>query len=122
MFIFEIISRYFDILIDFLLTGRNFVFRFLDPLVNASPSEDDEDNTEFYDAQESSQHSLNNVGLGKGSLGSLERGRTASQGSDDGSSSEGGDPVALSSDDPTASNYRIVTDNSIHTNELENVS
>ncbi|XP_003427315.3 oxysterol-binding protein 1 isoform X3 [Nasonia vitripennis] len=81
-------------------------------VVNTSPSEDDEDNVEFYDAQESDTFTLSVPGEeGIDSLERAERERTDSQGSDDGSSSEG-DPTPLSSADPTRSDsYLIVTEN-----------
>ncbi|XP_058806394.1 oxysterol-binding protein 1 isoform X3 [Phymastichus coffea] len=63
--------------------------------VNASPSEDDEDNAEFYDAQESDTFTLSVPGEeadDRGVAGLRER--TDSQGSDDGSSSEG-DPTPV---------------------------
>lgn len=68
--------------------------------MNKSPSEDDEDNAEFYDAQESDTFTLSLPGEESGASGLRER--TDSQGSDDGSSSEG-DPTPLLSG-------RIVTD------------
>ncbi|XP_067204687.1 oxysterol-binding protein 1 isoform X2 [Linepithema humile] len=73
------------------------------PAITTSPSEDEEDNAEFYDAQESDTFTLtiptNN-----------SRDRTDSQGSDDGSSSEG-DPTPLPVSDSTgAESFLIVTD------------
>lgn len=76
-----------------------------DPAVTTSPSEDEEDNAEFYDAQESDTFTLatnNSI--------SHTRDRTDSQGSDDGSSSEG-DPTPLPVSDSTgAESFLIVTD------------
>lgn len=55
---------------------------------NASPSEEDEDSVEFYDAQGSDTFSLNLANSTTGNSIAQNRERTDSQGSDDGSSSE----------------------------------
>ncbi|XP_015592742.1 oxysterol-binding protein 1 isoform X2 [Cephus cinctus] len=80
--------------------------------VNTSPSEDEEDNVEFYDAQESDTFTLNIPGTTGNSI-SHGRDRTDSQGSDDGSSSEG-DQTHLPGIDPTRTDsYHIVTDSTV---------
>ncbi|KAK0076277.1 hypothetical protein PV326_010913, partial [Microctonus aethiopoides] len=79
-------------------------------ITNTSPSEDEEDNVEFYDAQESDTFTLNILSNTTG-ISSRERSRNDSQGSDDGSSSEG-DPAPMSSNDPSrADSFHVVTDN-----------
>ncbi|KAK0167491.1 hypothetical protein PV327_004884 [Microctonus hyperodae] len=79
-------------------------------ITNTSPSEDEEDNVEFYDAQESDTFTLNILNNTTG-ISSRERSRNDSQGSDDGSSSEG-DPAPMSSNDPSrADSFHVVTDN-----------
>ncbi|KAK2587461.1 hypothetical protein KPH14_003169 [Odynerus spinipes] len=78
--------------------------------VTNSPSEDEEDNAEFYDAQESDTFTLTIPGVASTNSISHQRDRTDSQGSDDGSSSEG-DPTPLPvSDSAGAESYLIVTD------------
>lgn len=84
-------------------------FDFADPAVTTSPSEDEEDNAEFYDAQESDTFTLSIPNATSNSI-SHARDRTDSQGSDDGSSSEG-DPTPLPVSDSTgAESFLIVTD------------
>ncbi|XP_050458461.1 oxysterol-binding protein 1 isoform X1 [Cataglyphis hispanica] len=79
------------------------------PAITTSPSEDEEDNAEFYDAQESDTFTLSIPGATSNSI-SHTRDRTDSQGSDDGSSSEG-DPTPLPVSDSTgADSFLIVTD------------
>ncbi|XP_029159626.1 oxysterol-binding protein 1 isoform X3 [Nylanderia fulva] len=79
------------------------------PAITTSPSEDEEDNAEFYDAQESDTFTLTIPGATSNSI-SHTRDRTDSQGSDDGSSSEG-DPTPLPVSDSTgAESFLIVTD------------
>ncbi|XP_011494145.1 PREDICTED: oxysterol-binding protein 1 isoform X2 [Ceratosolen solmsi marchali] len=86
------------------------VYRPSHTAANASPSEDDEDNAEFYDAQESDTFTLSVPAEGINSLEPAERKRNDSQGSDDGSSSEG-DPTLHSSAEATRTEYYlIVTD------------
>ncbi|XP_011333260.1 oxysterol-binding protein 1 isoform X2 [Ooceraea biroi] len=80
------------------------------PAVTTSPSEDEEDNAEFYDAQESDTFTLTIPGVATNNSISHARDRTDSQGSDDGSSSEG-DPTPLPVSDSTgAESFLIVTD------------
>ncbi|XP_032662563.1 oxysterol-binding protein 1 isoform X2 [Odontomachus brunneus] len=80
------------------------------PAVTTSPSEDEEDNAEFYDAQESDTFTLTISGVATSNSISHTRDRTDSQGSDDGSSSEG-DPTPLPVSDSTgADSFLIVTD------------
>lgn len=84
-------------------------FDFADPAVTTSPSEDEEDNAEFYDAQESDTFTLT-IPIATSNSISHARDRTDSQGSDDGSSSEG-DPTPLPVSDSTgAESFLIVTD------------
>ncbi|XP_011703210.1 PREDICTED: oxysterol-binding protein 1 isoform X1 [Wasmannia auropunctata] len=79
------------------------------PAVTTSPSEDEEDNAEFYDAQESDTFTLT-IPIATSNSISHARDRTDSQGSDDGSSSEG-DPTPLPVSDSTgAESFLIVTD------------
>ncbi|CAL1673032.1 unnamed protein product [Lasius platythorax] len=79
------------------------------PAITTSPSEDEEDNAEFYDAQESDTFTLTIPGATSNSI-SHTRDRTDSQGSDDGSSSEG-DPTPLPVSNSTgAESFLIVTD------------
>ncbi|XP_011144778.1 oxysterol-binding protein 1 isoform X4 [Harpegnathos saltator] len=81
-----------------------------DPAVTTSPSEDEEDNAEFYDAQELDTFTLTISGVATSNSISHTRDRTDSQGSDDGSSSEG-DPTPLPVSDSTgADSFLIVTD------------
>ncbi|XP_011256110.1 oxysterol-binding protein 1 isoform X2 [Camponotus floridanus] len=80
------------------------------PATTTSPSEDEEDNAEFYDAQESDTFTLSIPGVATSNSISHTRDRTDSQGSDDGSSSEG-DPTPLPVSDSTgAESFLIVTD------------
>ncbi|KAM0736847.1 Oxysterol-binding protein 1 [Formica fusca] len=80
------------------------------PAITTSPSEDEEDNAEFYDAQEPDTFTLNISGVATSNSISHTRDRTDSQGSDDGSSSEG-DPTPLPVSDSTgAESFLIVTD------------
>ncbi|XP_018401597.1 PREDICTED: oxysterol-binding protein 2 isoform X7 [Cyphomyrmex costatus] len=80
-----------------------------DPAITTSPSEDEEDNAEFYDAQESDTFTLT-IPIATSNSISHARDRTDSQGSDDGSSSEG-DPTPLPVSDSTGANsFLIVTD------------
>ncbi|KAL0119238.1 hypothetical protein PUN28_009669 [Cardiocondyla obscurior] len=80
------------------------------PAIATSPSEDEEDNAEFYDAQESDTFTLTIPTSNSISHG---RDRTDSQGSDDGSSSEG-DPTPLPVSDSTgAESFLIVTDSTV---------
>ncbi|XP_072750194.1 LOW QUALITY PROTEIN: oxysterol-binding protein 1 [Anoplolepis gracilipes] len=80
------------------------------PAITTSPSEDEEDNAEFYDAQESDTFTLTIPGVATSNSISHTRDRTDSQGSDDGSSSEG-DPTPLPVSDSTgAESFLIVTD------------
>lgn len=104
-------------------------FDFADPAITTSPSEDEEDNAEFYDAQESDTFTLTIPGATSNSI-SHTRDRTDSQGSDDGSSSEG-DPTPLPVSDSTgAESFLIVTDSTAaqtpspvkSTDDLDNVS
>ncbi|XP_076249148.1 oxysterol binding protein isoform X4 [Calliopsis andreniformis] len=74
--------------------------------VTSSPSEDEEDNAEFYDAQESDTFTLSIPGVAT----SNSRDRTDSQGSDDGSSSEGDQTPLPLSDGAGANSFLIVTD------------
>jgi len=84
-------------------------YDFTDPAVTTSPSEDEEDNAEFYDAQESDTFTLT-IPIATSNSISHARDRTDSQGSDDGSSSEG-DPTPLPVSDSTgAESFLIVTD------------
>ncbi|KYN31817.1 Oxysterol-binding protein 1 [Trachymyrmex septentrionalis] len=79
------------------------------PAITTSPSEDEEDNAEFYDAQESDTFTLT-IPIATSNSISHARDRTDSQGSDDGSSSEG-DPTPLPVSDSTgADSFLIVTD------------
>ncbi|XP_011631488.1 oxysterol-binding protein 1 isoform X3 [Pogonomyrmex barbatus] len=79
------------------------------PAVTTSPSEDEEDNAEFYDAQESDTFTLT-IPIATSNSISHTRDRNDSQGSDDGSSSEG-DPTPLPVSDSTgAESFLIVTD------------
>ncbi|XP_018362527.1 PREDICTED: oxysterol-binding protein 1 isoform X6 [Trachymyrmex cornetzi] len=79
------------------------------PAITTSPSEDEEDNAEFYDAQESDTFALT-IPIATSNSISHARDRTDSQGSDDGSSSEG-DPTPLPVSDSTgADSFLIVTD------------
>lgn len=84
---------------------------FVDTTVTTSPSEDEEDNAEFYDAQESDTFTLNISGVATNN----SRDRTDSQGSDDGSSSEGDQTPLPLSDASTANSFRIVTDSTVVT-------
>ncbi|XP_012279948.1 oxysterol-binding protein 1 isoform X2 [Orussus abietinus] len=77
---------------------------------NTSPSEDDEDNVEFYDAQESDAFTLSISGVTTGNSISHGRDRTDSQGSDDGSSSEGDPTPSSDNDRARTDNFLIVTD------------
>ncbi|XP_026672135.1 oxysterol-binding protein 1 isoform X4 [Ceratina calcarata] len=79
--------------------------------VTTSPSEDEEDNAEFYDAQESDIFTLSIPGVSTNN----SRDRTDSQGSDDGSSSEGDQTPLPLSDTATANSFRIVTDSTVAT-------
>lgn len=82
---------------------------FADTAVTTSPSEDEEDNAEFYDAQESDTFTLT-IPIATSNSISHARDRNDSQGSDDGSSSEG-DPTPLPVSDSTgAESFLIVTD------------
>ncbi|XP_076177455.1 oxysterol binding protein isoform X4 [Ptiloglossa arizonensis] len=72
-----------------------------------SPSEDEEDNVEFYDAQESDTFTLSIPAT------SNARDRTDSQGSDDGSSSEGDQTTLPISDNAGSNNFLIVTDSTV---------
>lgn len=74
------------------------------------PSEDEEDNVEFYDAQESDTFTLTIPGVATSNLISHTRDRTDSQGSDDGSSSEGDQTPLPVSDSTGADSFLIVTD------------
>jgi hypothetical protein len=85
------------------------MFNFIDPTVTTSPSEDEEDNAEFYDAQELDTFTLTISGVPTNNSISRTRDRTDSQGSDDGSSSEG-DPTPLPVSDSTGAEFLIVTD------------
>ncbi|XP_033210277.1 oxysterol-binding protein 1 isoform X2 [Belonocnema kinseyi] len=91
-------------------------------LVNTSPSEDEEDNAVFYDAQEADTFTLTIPDTTRNSV-SRERDRADSQGSDDGSSSEG-DPTA-GADPSRTDSFLIVTDSSslpnsrVHSTELD---
>lgn len=102
---------------------------FTDPAITTSPSEDEEDNAEFYDAQESDTFTLSIPGATSNSI-SHTRDRTDSQGSDDGSSSEG-DPTPLPVSNSTgAESFLIVTDSTAAqtpppvttTDDLDNVN
>ncbi|XP_076644475.1 oxysterol binding protein isoform X3 [Halictus rubicundus] len=77
--------------------------------VTTSPSEDEEDNVEFYDAQESDTFTLSIPGVAT----SNSRDRTDSQGSDDGSSSEGDQTPLPLSENNGANSFLIVTDSTI---------
>ncbi|XP_033333217.1 oxysterol binding protein isoform X4 [Megalopta genalis] len=77
--------------------------------VTTSPSEDEEDNVEFYDAQESDTFTLSIPGVAT----SNSRDRTDSQGSDDGSSSEGDQTPLPVSENKGANSFLIVTDSTI---------
>lgn len=101
-----------------------------DVAATTSPSEDEEDGVEFYDAQESDTFTLSIPSGATGNSISHERSRNDSQGSDDGSSSEG-DPAPMSGNDSSrADSYLIVTDSnavsrpakSASNTELDNVS
>ncbi|XP_053983794.1 oxysterol-binding protein 1 isoform X2 [Hylaeus volcanicus] len=72
-----------------------------------SPSEDEEDNVEFYDAQESDTFTLSIPATGN------SRERTDSQGSDDGSSSEGDQTPLPLSDNAGTNSFLIVTDSTV---------
>lgn len=105
-------------------------FDFTDPAITTSPSEDEEDNAEFYDAQESDTFTLSIPGVATSNSISHTRDRTDSQGSDDGSSSEG-DPTPLPVSDSTgAESFLIVTDSTAAqtlppvttTDDLDNVN
>ena len=78
--------------------------------MNASPSEDDEDNAEFYDAQESDTFTLGAPSEGLDALECAERERNDSQASDDGSSSEGDPNLQSGSNAARPDNFRIMTD------------
>ncbi|XP_018054648.1 PREDICTED: oxysterol-binding protein 1 isoform X2 [Atta colombica] len=79
------------------------------PAITTSPSEDEEDNAEFYDAQESDTFTVT-IPIATSNSISHARDRTDSQGSDDGSSSEG-DPTPLPVSDSTGTDsFLIVTD------------
>lgn len=98
---------------------------FVDTTVTTSPSEDEEDNVEFYDAQESDTFTLSIPGV----QANNSRDRTDSQGSDDGSSSEGDQTPLPLSDTATTNSFRIVTDSTVvtpttaaNTDNLDNVS
>jgi len=84
-------------------------FNFADPAVTTSPSEDEEDNAEFYDAQESDTFTLT-IPIATSNSISHARDRTDSQGSDDGSSSEGDQTPLPVSDSTGAESFLIVTD------------
>lgn len=97
----------------------------VDTTVTTSPSEDEEDNAEFYDAQESDTFTLSIPGVPANN----SRDRTDSQGSDDGSSSEGDQTPLPLSDAATTNSFRIVTDSTVvtpttaaNTDNLDNVS
>lgn len=75
--------------------------------MNTSPSEDEEDNAVFYDAQETGSYTLK-IPDPSGNSVSRERDRTDSQGSDDGSSSEC-DPT-VTADYTRNDSFLIVTD------------
>ncbi|XP_078037530.1 oxysterol binding protein isoform X3 [Augochlora pura] len=77
--------------------------------ITTSPSEDEEDNVEFYDAQESDTFTLSIPGVAT----SNSRDRTDSQGSDDGSSSEGDQTPLPVSENKGANSFLIVTDSTI---------
>ncbi|XP_016906592.1 oxysterol-binding protein 1 isoform X3 [Apis cerana] len=79
--------------------------------VTTSPSEDEEDNAEFYDAQESDTFTLSIPGVPTNN----SRDRTDSQGSDDGSSSEGDQTPLPLSETATTNSFRIVTDSTVVT-------
>lgn len=105
-------------------------FDIVDPAVTTSPSEDEEDNAEFYDAQELDTFTLTISGVATSNSISHTRDRTDSQGSDDGSSSEG-DPTPMPVSDSTgADSFLIVTDSTAartplsvtNTDALDNVS
>ncbi|XP_046740221.1 oxysterol-binding protein 1 isoform X2 [Diprion similis] len=91
--------------------------------VHASPSEDEEDNAEFYDAQESDTFTLNIPGVASGHSTSRDRDRTDSQGSDDGSSSEG-DPANPSPGPDSAANnsFHILTDPSVSASKSSDIN
>lgn len=72
-------------------------------MTNTSPSEDEEDNAEFYDAQESDTFVLSIPTIGGSHVGDL-------QGSDDGSSSEEYTPQMSGNDSARAESFRIVND------------
>lgn len=105
-------------------TEGNFVVA--DTTGTSSPSEDEEDNAEFYDAQESDTFTLSIPGVAT----SNSRDRTDSQGSDDGSSSEGDQTPLPLSDNAGANSFLIVTDSVVvqtpttvaNTDNLDNVS
>lgn len=94
-----------------------------------SPSEDEEDNAEFYDAQESDTFTLTISGVTSNSI-SHSRDRNDSQGSDDGSSSEGDPTPSHVSNSAGAESFLIVTDSTAAqipspvrtTDDLDNVS
>lgn len=85
-----------------------------DTTVTSSPSEDEEDNAEFYDAQESDTFTLSIPGVAT----SNSRDRTDSQGSDDGSSSEGDQTPLPLSDNAGANSFLIVTDSTAVQNPI----
>ncbi|XP_066593979.1 oxysterol-binding protein 1 isoform X2 [Prorops nasuta] len=97
--------------------------------VTTSPSEDEEDNAEFYDAQESDTFTLSIPGATNNSI-SCQRDRTDSQGSDDGSSSEGDQTPLPSTDHGRTESFLIVNDSTsgqttslgANSEELDNVS
>lgn len=98
-----------------------------DTTVTTSPSEDEEDNIEFYDAQECDTFTLSIPGVAT----SNSRNRTDSQGSDDGSSSEGDQTPLPLSENNGANSFLIVTTSTIvqtptaveeNTDNLDNVS
>ncbi|XP_043289479.1 oxysterol-binding protein 1 isoform X2 [Venturia canescens] len=90
---------------------------------NTSPSEDEEDGVEFYDAQESDTFTLTIPSGATGNSLSHERSRNDSQGSDDGSSSEGDPQMPLSGNDTSrGESYLIVTDSTAATEPAQGAS
>ncbi|XP_015115191.1 oxysterol-binding protein 1 isoform X1 [Diachasma alloeum] len=86
--------------------------------ITSNPQSEDEDNVEFYDAQESDTFTLNIPSGTTGNSISRTRNRNDSQGSDDGSSSEG-DPAPMSTND-TSDSFLIVTDSTAVTQTSRN--
>ena len=89
---------------------------------NTSPSEDEEDGAEFYDAQESETFTLSIPSGTTGNSILRERNRNDSQGSDDGSSSEGDAAPMSHNNTSRGDSFLIVTDSTAAVSQSAEIS